>query len=433
MVVMLSRRNFLTFSLAGAARVKLGFRNETLDLVASAVASLSGSSAGGPQDEDFWSQIQEAFTLDRNIVNFNNGGCSPAPRIVHEALKRQLDLSNQAPSDFMWRILEPEIESVRTRLAGVFGCDREEMAITRNASESLENLILGHDLKPGDEFIVTSLDYPRMITAIKSRERRDGIKMVQVSIPAISKSWGDITRAIEAAITPRTRLMNISQVSFLNGQIFPIHDIVQMAKRHSVPVIVDGAHAFAQYKFTNADLGCEMYGTSLHKWLMAPIGTGALFVKKDRIAGIWPLMAAPPEHDGDIRKFEEIGTHPAANHNAIGEAITFHEMIGPARKEARLRYLRSRWTDRLVGLPNIEFQTNLDPQQSCGLTTVGIKGITPGDLGGWLLAKHSIFVTGIANPFVNGIRVTPNVYSTVDEIDRFAEAMILAATKGLSG
>ncbi|HLK13878.1 MAG TPA: aminotransferase class V-fold PLP-dependent enzyme, partial [Fimbriimonadaceae bacterium] len=227
-------------------------------------------------------------------------------------------------------------------------------------------------------------------------------------------------------------LMNISQVSFLNGQIFPIRDIVKLGQRHGIPVIVDGAHAFVQYKFDNADLECEMYGTSLHKWLMAPIGTGALYVKKDHIPHVWPMMPAGATQDNDIRKFEEIGTHPAANHNAIGEAITFHEMIGSARKEARLRYLRHRWTDRLVDLPKIDFQTNLDPRHSCALTTVGIKGIAPGDLAAWLLKNHGIFTVGIVNPFVNGIRVTPNVYTTVQEVDRFAEAMVTAATKGIS-
>jgi selenocysteine lyase/cysteine desulfurase len=426
---MLTRRSLLAGSVAGFAGA--AFKNESLDLAAKAVASLFGSSAGAPEDEDFWFQIQQAFTLDRNVVNFNNGGCSPAPRIVHEALKRQLDFSNQAPSDFMWRVLEPEIENVRTRLARLFGVDREEMAITRNASESLEILILGHDLKPGDEFLVTNLDYPRMITSIQTRERRDGIKMVQVQVPNISKSLHDLTSAIEAAITPRTKLMNISQVSFLNGQIFPIKEIVELGRKHGIPVIVDGAHAFVQYNFTHKDLDCDMYGTSLHKWLMAPIGTGALYVKKSHIPNVWPLMPAAKTQDSDIRKFEEIGTHPAANHNAIGEAITFNETIGLARKEARLRYLRHRWTDRLVDLPKIRFQTNLDPKHSCALTTVGIEGIAPGDLAAWLSKNYGIFVVGIVNPAVNGIRVTPNVYTTTQEVDRFAEAMVLAATKGI--
>lgn len=377
-------------------------------------------------------QIQEAFTLDRNTVNFNNGGCSPSPRIVQEALRRQLEFSNQAPSNYMWRILEPEIESVRSRLAKVFNVDAEEIAITRNASESLETLILGLPLRAGDEVVTTILDYPRMITTIQQRERRDGVKMVQVKVPVVPKTHEELLSPIRAAITPRTKMLVVSQVSFMNGQIFPIREIIEEANSRHIPVVVDGAHAFVQYGFDHADLGCDFYGTSLHKWLMAPIGTGFLYVKKDRIPEVWPLMAADKLRDADIRKFEEIGTHPAANHNAIGEALTFHELIGMKRKEARLRYLRHRWTDRLVDNKKFKFFTNLDPKHSCALTTVGIEGVQTGDLVAWLLAKHSIFVTSIGSAGIDGIRVSPNVYSTVQEVDRFAEAMLIAATKGIS-
>ena len=223
-----------------------------------------------------------------------------------------------------------------------------------------------------------------------------------------------------------------SQVSFMNGQIFPIKAIVEEANKHNIPVIVDGAHAFVQYEFDHKDLACEYYGTSLHKWLMAPIGTGMLYVKKDRIGTVWPMMAAGKAQDNDIRKFEEIGTHPAANHNAIGEAITFHELIGMKRKEARLRYLRHRWTDRIVDNKKFRFYTNLDPKHSCALTTVGIEGIKTGDLAAWLLAKHSIFVTAIVNDFIDGLRISPNVYSTVQEIDRLSGALLYAAKNGIS-
>jgi isopenicillin-N epimerase len=422
---MISRRDLVMGSMAFAA-----FRNDTLDVVAKAISKASGPIDA--RDEEFWLQIQEAFTLDRNTVNFNNGGCSPSPRIVLEAMERQLAFSNQAPSNYMWRVLEPEIESVRMRLARVFACDPEEMAITRNASESLENLIQGFDLHAGDEILTTSLDYPRMITTIQQRERREGVKMVQVKAPVAPATHQELIRPIEDGITPRTRMMVISQVSFMNGQIFPVREIVKLGRKHNIPVIVDGAHAFVQYAYDNTDLDCDFFGTSLHKWLMAPIGTGALFVRKNRIKDVWPLMAATTAQDTNIRKFEEIGTHPAANHNAIGEAITFHEMLGAHRKEARLRYLRHRWTDRLQGNDKFKFFTNLDPSHSCAITTVGIKGIKTADLGAWLLAKHSIFVVGITNDFIDGIRVTPNVYTTVTEIDRFADAMLDAAKNGIS-
>ena len=421
----LSRRELLVGSLAAAA-----FQNDTLDLISNAVARYG--SAIDAQDEDFWFQIQEAFTLDRTTVNFNNGGCSPSPRIVQEAMRRQLEFSNQAPSNYMWRILEPEIESVRMRLAKTFGVDTEEVAITRNASESLEILILGMQLQPGDEVLTTILDYPRMITTIQQRERRDGVKMVQVQVPPVSANHDVLVQAIRNGITSKTKMIVASQVSFMNGQIFPIKAIVEEANKHNIPVIVDGAHAFVQYEFDHKDLACEYYGTSLHKWLMAPIGTGMLYVKKDRIGTVWPMMAAGKAQDNDIRKFEEIGTHPAANHNAIGEAITFHELIGMKRKEARLRYLRHRWTDRIVDNKKFRFYTNLDPKHSCALTTVGIEGIKTGDLAAWLLAKHSIFVTAIVNDFIDGLRISPNVYSTVQEIDRLSGALLYAAKNGIS-
>ncbi|HLO98406.1 MAG TPA: aminotransferase class V-fold PLP-dependent enzyme [Fimbriimonas sp.] len=420
----LSRRELLT---AGATLV--AFRDETLDLTERAL-SLFGSRIEA-EDEDFWAQIQQAFDLDRNIVNFNNGGCSPSPRIVQQVLKRQIEFSNQAPSDFMWRILEPEVESVRQRLAALFGCDTEEMAITRNASESLETLLLGLPMQAGDEILTTRLDYPRMHTTIDQRCRREGLKKVTVDAPVAPANRNDLLKSFEQGMTARTKMILVSQVSFMNGQIFPVGDVVKLGRKHGIPVVVDGAHAFVQYKFDNHDLGCDYYGSSLHKWLMAPIGTGFLYVRKPLIEGVWPLMAADVTRDKDIRKFEEIGTHPAANHNAIGEALTFHDMIGMERKEARLRYLRRRWTDKVVNEPKIRFFTNLDRSQSCALTTVGIAGIKTADLASWLRSKHNIFVTAIVNDFIDGIRVSPNVYTTLQEVDRFAAAMVTACREGI--
>jgi selenocysteine lyase/cysteine desulfurase len=407
----------------------VAFRDDTLDLVGGLVGKWGGIDA---QDEDFWAQIQQAFALDRNIVNLNNGGCSPSPRVVQDIFRRQIEQSNQAPSYFMWRQLEPEVEDVRRRLAKFFGCQAEELAITRNASESLETCLLGLDLQAGDEIVTTVLDYPRMITSIQQRERRNGVKMLQIQVPAVPNSSEDLVRPFREAMTDRTKLMLCSHVSFVNGQIFPVRQIVELGRSRGVPVIVDGAHAFAQFPFSKDQLGCEFYGTSLHKWLMTPVGAGFLYVKKERIPEVWSLMASSKEQTGDIRKFEEIGTHPAANHNAIGEALTFNEMIGIERKAARFRYLRSRWTTVLQSLSNVHFHTSLKPEHSCAITTVSIDGMKPEDLAGWLLTKHAIFVTSINYGPVSGIRVTPNVYTTVGEIDRFAAAMIEAATKGIS-
>lgn len=418
----MTRRAFL----ASAAAV--GFCDHALALVETAV----GRAAGQAEDEEFWMQIQQAFTLDRTVANFNNGGVSPSPRVVQDALRSYLEYSNQAPSYVMWRNLEPEIEHVRRQLAGLFGADPEEIAITRNASEALETCLLGFEFQPGDEVLTSDQDYPRMVTTLKSRERRDGIKLVQVPVAAAPKSHAEIVRAFEQGLTSKTKMILVSQVIFMTGQINPVKDIVRLGEKHGIPVIVDGAHAFAQFPFQRKDLACEFYGTSLHKWLMAPIGTGMLYVKKERIKELWPLMCAPVEMDENIRKYEEIGTHPAANHNAIAEAVTFNETLGIKRKADRLRYLRSIWADELRNESNVVFHTNLDAKMSCGLTTVQIKGIEPGDLATWLLDKHGVFVTGIGHPSFKGIRVTPNVYTTVAEVQRFRDAMLAAARKGIA-
>lgn len=422
----LSRRQFM-----GAAASLAAFRNDTLDRVAKIVPMADASPEAAAEDEDFWLQIQESFALDRNTVNFNNGGCSPSPRIVMDAFRRQMEYSNQAPSLYMWQQLEPEVESVRRRLAQSFGCDPEEMAITRNASESNENLLLGIDLPHGAEVLTTLNDYPRMITTLQQRERREGIKLVQVPVPSVPKHPDELVAAFEKGLTSRTAMILVSHVSFMNGQIFPVRKIVDLGRKHGIPVVVDGAHAFAQFPMSRAELDCDFYGTSLHKWILAPLGTGFLYVRKGRIGEVWSLMASAESQKNDIRKFEEIGTHPAANHNAIGEALTFHELIGVERKAARFRYLRRRWTERLADLRHVTYSTNLAPEHSCAITLVSIDGIKPGDLSGWLMSKHAIYTTTIVNDHISGMRVSPNIYSTIGEIDRFAAAMRTAATAGI--
>jgi selenocysteine lyase/cysteine desulfurase len=374
------------------------------------------------RDEDYWLEIQQAFTVDRNIVNLNNGGVCPSPKIVQDAMRRQLEFSNMAPAYTMWTVLEPEIESVRTRLAASFGCDPEELAITRNASEALEIAQLGMDLKPGDEVLTTDQDYPRMITTWQQRERRDGIKLKMISFPAPPPSMDDLYDRFERAITPRTRVIHFCHITNLTGQIFPVKKICQMARSRGIEAIVDGAHAYAQFPFTHQDLDCDYYGTSLHKWLLAPHGTGFLYVRKEKIEKLWPMMAAPASMNANIRKFEEIGTHPAANHNAIAEALTFHESIGCERKAARLRYLRSLWTDRLSRFPSVTIRTSPDPAQSCGVVLVSVEGKKAPALAEELW-KQRILVVAIVHKDFEGLRVTPNIYTTPREIDVFANAM----------
>jgi len=382
-------------------------------------------------DEEFWGEIARSFTVDRSLVNLNNGGVSPSPAYVQDAMKRHLDYSNEAPVYTMWRILEPQREAVRERLAREWNVDSEEIALTRNASEGLQILQFGFDLEPGDEVLTTNQDYPRMLTTFRQRERREGIVLREISIPVPAEDPSEIVRRFEAAITPRTRLILMCHVINLTGQILPVREVVAMGRRHGIPVIVDGAHALAHFDFQLSDLDCDYYAVSLHKWLFAPHGTGLLYVRREKIPGLWPLQAAGPHLDSDIRKFEEIGTHPAAGYLAIAEALTFHQAIGAQRKEERLRYLRDSWAEPLVQLPGVVLHTSLDPEFSCGFANVEIEGIEPGALTSWLWREHRIIVTPIVHPGFKGIRVSSSVYTTQEELARFVDAMERAARHGI--
>jgi len=382
-------------------------------------------------DEDYWAVIQNSFTVTRGIVNLNNGGVSPSPRIVTEALVRYIWQQEDATAYTMWQILEPQSETIRTGLAEAFGCDREEIAITRNASESLEILLNGMDFKTGDEILTTTQDYPRMLTTLRQRERREGLVLKLIQIPIPPKNLDEITAAFERGITNRTKLLLISHQVNITGQITPVKAVCDLARAKGIETIVDGAHSFAQFDFKQKDLGCDYFGTSLHKWLYSPKGTGLLYVKQDKIEKLWPLMAAETRQNADIRKFEEIGTHSAAPKLAIGESLLFHNSIGGKRKEARLRYLSRYWMNRLKDVPKIRFNTSFDSNQSCAIANVQIEGTKPTDVGNYLFNKHHIFTTPIVHEEFQGIRITPNVYTTLGELDRFCDLMEMIARKGL--
>ncbi len=383
------------------------------------------------RDESFWFQVQQAFTVDRSLINFNNGGVSPSPAIVQRAMKEHLDFSNHAPAYTMWRILEPQREQVRSRLARFFAVDREEIALTRNASEGLQICQFGMKLEDGDEILTTTQDYPRMINTWKQREQREGIKLTQIQIPVVSEEPETIVSLFENAITPRTRVILLCHVINLTGQILPVRNVVRMARKRGIPVIVDGAHSFAHFDFDHSDLDCDYYATSLHKWLFAPHGTGLLYVRRDRIRDLWPMMAANDEQVDDIRKFEEIGTHPAANYLAIAEALTFNLGIGLARKAARLHYLKTYWAEQLLEIGRVRILTSLDPRFSCAIATLQIDGIESPELVKYLWSEHRILTAGILHPEFEGVRISPSVYSTIEEIDRFCDVMRRIATHGL--
>ncbi len=430
---MTNRRAFLG-SLIGAGISLPTLRSRAFAQLARAEEIANGKSASMvSSEEEYWHQIQRAFDLDKTMINLNNGGISPAPTHVLDQMIRDLRFSNELPVEHMWRVLEPRIESVRRELAKEFGCDTEEMAITRNASESNETMILGLDLKRGDEVIVTTQNYGRMLTTWDQRVRRDGIVVKQIKFTVPPPSDEHIVERFREAITPRTRVIEITHITNLTGQILPVAKVVAMARAKGIEVFVDGAHAFAHFPFTRDELGCDYYGTSLHKWLLAPIGTGFLYVRKSRQKSLWPLMAAPSTMDENVRKYEEIGTHPAATHNAIAAALTFHRSIGGPRKVARLRYLRDRWAKRLLAESSrVRVLTPLEGTQAGGMALFNVDGLDSAKLQGWLWAKHRIITTPIIHAEFNGLRITPNVYTTLDEVDRFGDKVLEAVARGVS-
>jgi isopenicillin-N epimerase len=421
---MFTRRGFLRTTTSAGTAALVAFGDDGAARAAAAGRRVEGLSAGEiATDETYWSEIQQAFTLDRTITNLNNGGCCPSPRVVHESFKRYLDISNQAPVYHMWQILEPNIESVRRRLAAEFGCSPEELAITRNASEALQIAQLGIDLRAGDEVLTTNQDYGRMLDTWDQRARRDGIVVKKISFPVPPASMDVLADRLIGAISPATKVIHFCHITNLTGQIFPVKRICDEARRRGITTVVDGAHAFAQFPYKASDLGCDFYGTSLHKWLLAPIGTGFLYMRREHIESLWPLTPASETKKSDIRKFEEIGTHPAANHNAIAEALTFHQGIGSDRKAARLRYLKERWAARLQQHARIRIHTNLAASHSCAIGTVQITGVPTPKVVARLWDRWRIIATPIVHAEYEGVRVTPNVYTTLDEVDTFAEAM----------
>src|SRR6188768_784338 len=291
----IDRRSFLTsagkgLGLMALSSAAVGSLFKDVQAAGRAIAHLSPLQAAA--DEDYWATIQQAFSVTRGIINLNNGGVSPSPRMVTEAFVRYTWQQEVATAYTMWQILEPQSETIRTGLAEVFGCDAEEIAITRNASESLEILLMGMDFKSGDEILTTTQDYPRMLTTLRQREKRENLKLKLIQIPIPPKNLNEITAAFEKGISDRTRLILMAHQVNITGQITPVKAVCDLARARGIETIVDGAHSFAQFYFKQSDLGCDYFGTSLHKWLYAPKGTGLLYIKKEKIAKIWPMMAA---------------------------------------------------------------------------------------------------------------------------------------------
>ena len=432
-----SRRSFLRAAgAAGAvASAARGMALARALEAGQAVANMSPEEVAA--DEFYWREIQMDFKLDRTIINLNNGFTCPTSRVALEAEWRYMDMINMAPIFYQGPIAE-RIQTIRLRMAAEFGCDPEEMALTRGASESLQIAQNGIDLKAGDEVITTEQDYPRMLTTWDQRMRRENIKVTRLQFP-VPTTADDLCERFEKAITPKTKVFHFCHMTNLTAQLFPVARLSRLARSRGIVTIVDGAHALGQFPFKLRDLECDAYGVSLHKWLLAPIGNGCLYVRKEMIPRFWPLQAAPEQQDDDIRKFEAIGTHPWAIRAALGEALAYHQAIGGDRKAARLRYLTLRWANALKAYPRIKILTDLsEPPQAWAVAAVNIEGIDVGDLSKFLMDKYRIIVVGLKGGAPPNqvfdyqcLRVSPNIYTTLEEIDMFVAAMEDAMKNGV--
>eukprot|EP01037_Dinobryon_pediforme_P008636 gene8636-8728_t len=426
------RRIFLkqAATLAGAFSVNSLFNQvhaADLQLASKKVSHLTDEQVA--QDEDYWSGIQRAYSVNPNIINLNNGGVSPSPIVVQQAVERYNQLANEGPSYFMWRILDQGREPLREKLAGLAGALPEEIAINRNSTEALNTIIFGLDLKSGDEVIGTKQDYPHMIQAYRLRAMREGIVYRQLSFDLPIEDDAQIVKAYEDAITPKTRLLHVTHMVNWVGQIMPVRKICDMAHAKGVEVLVDGAHSFGLMDFKIPDLHCDYFGTSLHKFLSAPIGSGMMWIKKEKIAKVWPLLCGDNPHSADIRKFEDIGTRSFPIEQGIGEAINFHEGIGAARKEQRIRYLKNYWASKVQQIPKVKLHTSLKPEYSCAICGVSIDGMTPGELDAALFNQYKIHTVGIVWENISCVRITPHVYTSLHDLDKLVKAIGEIASK----
>ena len=380
-------------------------------------------------DEDYWSIIQQSYTTSPALINLNNGGVSPSPRIVQDAVERFNKMTNEGPSYYMWRILDQGREPLRYKLAQLAGADPEEIAVNRNATEALNTVIFGLNLKAGDEIIGTKQDYPNMINAWRQRAQRDGIVYNQISFQFPIENDEEIVAGFEKAITPKTKIIHITHIINWIGQILPVKKITDMAKKHGIETIVDGAHSFGLLDYNISDLGCDYYGTSLHKFLSAPIGSGMLWIKKEKIEKIWPLVCNDKPNGTDIRKFETLGTRSFPIEQGIGEAVNFQNGIGSKRKEERIRYLKNYWATRVQNIPKVKIHTSFKDEYACAICGVSVDGMTPGELDSALFSNYKIHTVGIVWENISCVRITPHVYTRIQELDKLVMAIDTIAKK----
>jgi len=421
-----SRRSFLKqmggLTIAAAALPLLNPEyTEEVETAAKKVAHLTPEKAA--ENEDFWFTVQQAYSQSPHFINLENGYFSPQPEICLDAQCKNIRMINEIPSFYMRKRQAQERTDLKNMVADFAGCSAEEIVLTRNTTESLNNIIAGIEMKKGDEALMATSEYPNMHAAFEQRAGRFEIVNKTISIPLVPEDNNEITEIFKKEITPKTKVILVSHMSFLTGQILPVREICDMAHEKGIEVIVDAAHSFAHVDYKIPDLHCDYFGTSLHKWLCAPLGNGLMYIKKDKIKNVWPLFGDNAYSADDIRKFERIGTRPPAEYLTLANSIRFHNSIGSKRKEERLRYLKNYWAEKVKSFPKVKLNTPLKDDQSCGIANVGIEGKTPAEIAEYLFDKHKIFTVAIDSGVVKGVRVSPHIYTRLEDLDLLVEAI----------
>lgn len=415
----MNKRSFIKNATLTGIGASLG-----MDALAALFETKKHSSAAAlAADDKFWNQIRTQYMLKPDYINLENGFYNFIPQPTLEKYIQHIRDINYQGSFYMRTVQRDNKKRMAAKLAAVAGCSPEELIITRNTTESLDLVIAGQDWKAGDEALMAIQDYGSMLDMFEQVSKRYGVVLNKVSIPNLPASDEEIVSLYEKAITPKTKLLMIPHMVNITGQILPVRKICDMAHSKGVEVMVDGAHAFAHIQYKISELDCDYYGTSLHKWMSVPLGAGFLFVKKEKIAKTWPLIGDGTKDLSDIRRLNHIGTHACATDLTIEDAIDFYNMIGAERKEKRLRYIQQYWTSRIKNIPKIIINTPTDDKRSCGIANVGIAGMTPADLAKRLMDEHKIFTVAIDTANVHGCRITPNVYTTLEELDAFVAAL----------
>jgi len=390
----------------------------------SAVAAVEGMDpkqvAG---DEDFWRAVRGDYSIKPDYINLENGYYCFMPQQTLEHQIQHMRRVNYEGSYYMRNSRQKNKRLVAARIGEIVGCSAEEIAITRNTTESLDLIIGGMNWKEGDEAVMAEQDYGAMLNHFKFVARRYGVVNRLVSVPNHPRDDDEIVDLYASAITDKTRLLMVCHMINITGQILPIRKICDMAHARGVEVMVDGAHAYSHIRFQMKDLDCDYYGTSLHKWLSAPLGSGMLYVRKEKIDTVWPLLAEGELEPNDILRLNHVGTDPVHVDLGILNAIEYQNAIGLERKEARLKFLQHYWTSKLRGLPRVVINTPADMSRHGGIGNVGIEGIDPRELADTLFNDYRIFTVGIDRPGVRGLRITPNLYTTTEELDALVSAI----------